>query len=136
MMGSSALGAGCVIASLTIVRRGPAGLDFSWSNWAIPAFGLGALIAIGFWRLVFRLGSRGGDEVASRRKLLVASVGLMLVAFGAFVYPLRFVAPERRQDVLIGLGVAIVVLSAVGLLIRTVVKWLESDSDEDPSSKP
>jgi uncharacterized membrane protein YcfT len=123
-----------LIASLTIVERGPAGLDFSWSNWAIPAFGLGALMAVGFWRLIFHLASRRGDEAASRRKLYTASAALMVVAFGAFIYPLRFVAAERRQDVLIGLGVAIMALSVVGLLIRTVVKWLESETD--PADQP
>jgi hypothetical protein len=45
MIGSSALGSGCLIASLTIMRSGPAGLDIAWSNWAIPAFIVGALIA-------------------------------------------------------------------------------------------
>ena len=130
MIGSSALGSGCLIASLTIVRSGPAGLDFAWSNWAVPAFIVGALIAVAFWRLVFRLAGGSTDEASSRRKLHFASAGLMLVAFGAFLYPLRFVSPGRRSDVLIGLFIAILALSAVGMLIRTVVKWLESEADQ------
>lgn len=130
MIGSSALGSGCLIASLTIVRSGPAGLDFAWSNWAVPAFIAGALIAVAFWRLVFRLAGGTTDEASARRKLHFASAGLMLVAFGAFLYPLRFVAPGRRSDVLIGLFIAILALSAVGMLIRTVVKWLEAEADQ------
>lgn len=136
MIGSSALGAGCLLASLPIIKLGPDGLDFIWSYWAIPAFAIGALLAVGFWRLVIRLASRQGDEAASRRKLYAASAGLLLLAFGAFIYPLRFVAAERRTDVLIGLGAAIVALSTVGLLIRTVVKWLETEADADESGKP
>lgn len=135
MVGSSALGAGCLIASLPMVQSGPGGIDFRWSYWALPAFALGAVMAIGFWQLIFRLARHRGDEAASRRKLYAASAGLMLVAFGAFIYPLRFVVPERRTDVLIGLGMAIIALSAVGLLIRTVVKWLESDADEHPEDR-
>ncbi len=130
MIGSSALGSGCLIASLTIVRSGPAGLDFAWSNWAIPAFIVGALIAVAFWRLVFRLAGGTADEASARRKLHFASAGLMVVAFGAFLYPLRFVSPGRRSDVLIGLFIAILALSAVGMLIRTVVKWLEAEADQ------
>ncbi len=129
MIVSSALGSGCLIASLTIVRSGPAGLDFAWSNWAIPAFVVGAVIAVAFWRLVFRLAGGTTDEASARRKLHFASAGLMLVAFGAFLYPLRFVSPGRRSDVLIGLFIAVIALSTVGLLIRTVVKWLESEAD-------
>ena len=87
------------------------------------------MIAVAFWRLVFRLAGGTTDEAAARRQLHVASAGLMLVAFGAFLYPLRFVSPGRRSDVLIGLFIAIVALSTVGLLIRTVVKWLESEAD-------
>jgi hypothetical protein len=135
MVGSSALGAGCLIASLPMVQSGPSGIDFRWNYWAIPAFALGAVMAVGFWQLIFRLAVQRGDEAASRRKLYAASAGLMLVAFGAFIYPLRFVVPERRTDVLIGLGMAIIALSAVGMLIRTVVKWLESDADEHPEDR-
>ncbi len=136
MVGSSALGSGCLIASLPIVQSGPGGIDFRWSNWAVPAFVLGAAIAIGFWQLIFRLAGRRGDEAASRRKLYAASAGLMLVALGAFIYPLRFVVPDRRTDVLIGLGMAVIVLSAVGMLIRTVVKWLESEAAQHPEDGP
>lgn len=135
MVGSSALGSGCLLASLPIVQPGPGGLDFRWSYWAIPAFLLGAVMAIGFWQLVFRLARQTGDETTSRRKLYAASAGLMLVAFGAFIYPLRFVVPGRRTDVLIGLGMAVLVLSAVGWLIRTVVKWLESEADLHPEDQ-
>lgn len=133
MVGSSALGAGGLLASLTVVNVGPSGFEFHWSNWAIPAFVIGAVLTGCFWRVVFRLSARGGDEKKKRRRLMLLSGFLLVVAFGAFLYPLRFVAAERRNDVLIGLGVAIAVLGTVGFLLRTVVKWLEEESDEtDP----
>jgi hypothetical protein len=75
MVGSSALGAGCLIASLPMVQSGPSGIDFRWNYWAIPAFALGAVMAVGFWQLIFRLAVQRGDEAASRRKLYAASAG-------------------------------------------------------------
>jgi MFS family permease len=133
MVGSSALGAGALLASLTVVNVGPSGFEFHWNNWAIAAFVIGAVLAGGFWLLVFRLSARGGNEKKKHRRLMLLSGFLLLVAFGLFLYPLRFVTPERRNDVLIGLGVAVAVLSVVGFLLRTVVKWLEEESDEtDP----
>lgn len=136
MVGSSALGSGALLASLTVIRQGRLGIEFVWSNLAIPAFLLGALLCCGFWWLVFRLEARQGDEQRQRRRLLVASAALLLLAFGAFIYPMRFVVPERRTDVLIGLGAAIAVLSVVGFMIRTVVKWLEEEADQTDSPAP
>ena len=131
MIGSSALGLGCLLASLTVLDLGHGGIEFHWSNLALIAFPAGAALAAGYWILVFRLGS--ADETAStRRKLYSASAFMLLLAFAAFLYPLRFVTPEKRNDVLIGLGTAVVALSCVGYMIRTVVRMLEDEDDANP----
>lgn len=130
VVGSSALGMGALLASLTVVRHGEAGLEFHWSWLAVAAFVAGAALAAGFWRLVFHW-SAARDHAANRRKVMLASGLLLVLAVAAFLYPLRFVAAERRNDVLIGLAVAVLVLSVVGFLIRTIVRWLEEDSEQN-----
>ena len=97
----------------------------------MPAFLVGAALASGYWWLVFRLGA-GADGPSSRRLLYIASGFLLLLAFAVFLYPLRFVSPEKRQDVLIGLAVAVAALSCVGFMIRTVVRMLEEEDDANP----
>lgn len=131
MIGSSALGMGCLLASLTVLDLGKGGIEFHWSNYALLAFPAGALLAAGYWLLVFRLGDQ--DQTTSGRRVLFGSSIFMLVfAVAVFMYPLRFITPEKRSDVLIGLTVAIGALSCVGYMIRTVVKMLEDEDDANP----
>ncbi len=131
MIGSSAFSLGCLLASLTVLDLGKGGIEFHWSNYALIAFPVGAALAAGYWLLVFRLGEK--DEFASgRRTVYAASIFMLLLAIGVFMYPLRFITPEKRSDVLIGLAVATCALSCVGFMIRTVVKMLEEEDDANP----
>ena len=131
MIGSSALGLGCLLASLTVLDLGKGGIEFHWSNYALIAFPAGAGLAAGYWLLVFRLGEK--DEVESgRRTVYGASIFMLLLAVAVFMYPLRFITPEKRSDVLIGLGIAVCALSCVGFMIRTVVKMLEEEDAANP----
>jgi hypothetical protein len=131
VVGSSALGIGTLMASLTVLEPTDHGFEFKWSAYAPVAFVIGALLAWAYWRLVFRLALREADPIRSARRLKQAVVGLLILGVLAFLYPLRFVAEERRTDVLIGLGAAIVALSGVGWMVRTVVVLLESEPDPD-----
>lgn len=133
VIASSALGMGMLLASLTVLSRGESGIQWHWSNLAFPAFALGATVAALYWRLVFRLGA-GNDGRASRLLLYSTSVVLLLLGVAILLYPLRYVTPERRRDVLIGLAVAIAALSVVGFMMRTVVKMLEDEDDATPPS--
>lgn len=131
MIGSSALGLGCLLASLTVLDLGKGGIEFHWSNLALLAFPAGALLAGGYWLLVFRLGEADPTR-AGRRMIFGASLFMLLLAVAVFMYPLRFITPEKRTDVLIGLGVAVGALSCVGFMIRTVVRMLEEEDDANP----
>lgn len=131
VIGSSALGIGALLASLTVLEPTENGFEFRWTFYVLPAFAAGSLLAWAYWRMVFRLALRGQDPVQAERRLKRAVIGLLVLGVLAFLYPLRFVAAERRTDVLIGLGAAIVALSGVGVLLRTVVGMLESESSED-----
>jgi hypothetical protein len=133
VIGSSALGLGTLLASLTGLGQGDDALKFHLDLWALPAFLAGAGLAASYWWLVFRLGA-GADGRSSRRVLYVSSGFLLLLALAVFLYPLRFVSAEKRHDVLIGLAVAIGALSCVGFMIRTVVRMLEEEDDANPPS--
>lgn len=126
VIGSSALGLGMLLASLTGLELGTTGFDFHWHISAVPAFLIGAAVAAGYWRLVFRLGA-GADKRSSRRRLYVASGLLILLAIAVFMYPLRFVAAERRHEVFVGLGVALGALSCLGAMITVAIRMLQAD---------
>ena len=128
VIGSSALGLGMLLASLTGLELGAAGFTFQWHLSAVPAFLIGAAVAAGYWRLVFRLGA-GADKRSSRRWLYVASGFLILLAVAVFLYPLRFVAAERRHEVFVGLGVALGALSCLGAMISVAVRMLQADDE-------
>ena len=131
VIGSSALGAGMLFASLTGLESGTNGFGYRMNLWAIPAFIAGALVTTGYWRMVFRLGAEA-DAKASRRRLYIASTLLIVLAICSLLYPLRFVSPERRHEIFIGLGVAAFALSTVGFMFRTAVKMLEEEDAANP----
>lgn len=133
VIASSSLGMGTLLASLTLLRQSEAGVQWQWSNFAVPAFALGAVVAALYWAMVFRLGT-GNDGRASRLLLYSTSVILLLLAVGILLYPLRFVSAEKRHDVLVGLAVAACALSVVGFMLRTVVRMLEEEDTENPPS--
>lgn len=134
VVGSSALGIGSLFASLTVLQPTDHGFDFRWSVYTPIAFLVGAILAWLYWRLVFRLALRNAEPALTSRRLKQAVVGLLILGIFAFLYPLRFVAEERRTDVLIGLGAAVAALSTVGWMVRTVVVMLESEEDTDGKS--
>jgi len=138
---ASAAGMGGVVGSLATVRQGPHGFEFHWTALAIPGFVAGALIACLYWAMIFRFSARAGSQ-RGRRWIAVASVLLMGLAVGAFLYPIRFIPEQKRGEVIIGLAAAVTVLGGIGYLIHTIVGWLEQDDaeaaeqerSEDPSS--
>jgi len=131
IIGSSAFGAGMLFASLTGLEQGESGLEFHVRLLSVPAFIVGSVVASAYWWLVFHLGA-GKDDRSSRRQLHAASGLILLLALAVFMYPLRFVTPEKRDDVLIGLAIAVGALSCVGFMIRTVVRMLEEEDAANP----
>ena len=62
-----------------------------------------------------------------RKKFIAFSIGLVLVGIISFLYPLKFIAAEKRKDVFIGLALAMAVLSGVGFVMWKVRGFLEAD---------
>ncbi|MSU34629.1 MAG: hypothetical protein EXS36_05880 [Pedosphaera sp.] len=123
-----------MLASLAAVEVGAGGkLVLRW-HWAIaPLVILGLVIGVGFWRLVFR--SAAHETNLSHRRLRQAAAGLAGMAITSFLYPLRFVQPDRRNEVLIGLVLAIVVLSFVGWLVWKTISWVTENELKDGESE-
>lgn len=130
----SALAFGAMIATLFAVSSGPSGLAFEMNLSAALAFVVAAPLAWFYWRLVARMASEKAPELR-RKKFLVFSAGLLLVGVLAFLYPLKFIPPEKRKDVFIGLALAIGCLTGVGLVMLKVRKFLEADLKESESEE-
>ena len=123
---STALAFGGMMGSLGVAGRDADGLKFSF-HWSAPVlFVVGAGAAVGFWRLIFRFDS-GGDAHLRGRLKLVAGV-LLLTALGCFLFPLRLVSPDKRLEVILGIGLALIVLSGMGWLIYQTIRWVEAAS--------
>ncbi len=123
-----------MLASLAAVEVGSGGkLVLRW-HWAIgPLVLLGLLIGIRFWQLVFR--SAAQETNLSHRRLKQAAAGLAAMSITAFLYPLRFVQPERRNEVFIGLALAILVLSFVAWLLWKTISWVTENELKDGESE-
>ena len=52
-----------------------------------------------------------------------------LIGLAAFLYPIRFVQPERMRDVVEGIGAAFLVLALIGVVLWRVIKFLNQDED-------
>lgn len=123
---STALAFGGMLGSLGVAGRDANGMRFSF-HWSVPLlFLVGAGAAVWFWQLIFRFDSGGDAHLRGRLKLVAGS--LLLVALGCFLFPLRLVSPDKRMEVIFGMGFAFVVLSGMGWLIYQTIRWVEAAS--------
>jgi|LauGreDrversion4_2_1035121.scaffolds.fasta_scaffold791106_1 hypothetical protein len=126
LMISTALAFGGMMGSLGVAGRDADGLKFSF-HWSVPLlFVVGAAVAVWFWQLIFRFDSGGDARLRGRLKWV--SAALLLGSVGCFLFPLRLVSPEKRMEVILGMGMALVVLSFMGWLIYQTIRWVESAS--------
>src|SRR4051794_11560672 len=112
---STALGFGCMFASLEALRPSPTGFSFEFSLRTVIAFAVGGAWVFPFWRFLFKNSSASG-----RKMKIIWAVGfaaLAVLGIGAFLYPLRFVPREKLPEIRTGLITAFFALSGVvGLL--------------------
>lgn len=133
---ATAIGFASMLGSLACMSRGPNGrFVIGWSSWALLLGAIGFVAGLQFWRLLWRAEAEQDPARPLRRKLIRYSVGLGLLAFGCFVYPIRFVDPVRRREVFLGLIMAIVVLTFVGWLIFQAIRWVSSNEPKDGESE-
>ncbi len=124
---ATALGFGTALGSLACLGRGAThGFDFQWRWRALLWAAVGAAAGANFWRLAWRAERKATPK--ARARFVRYSVLMLIGAFAAFAYPMRFIADEHRGDVYFGLALAIAVLTCLGLLVFRVAKWF-TDND-------
>jgi hypothetical protein len=127
--GSTALGFGCMFASLEALRPSPTGFSFEFSLRTVIAFVCGGAWVFPFWRFLFK------NSQVSGRKLTIIWVGglvaLAVLGIGAFLYPLRFVPKERLPEIRTGLITAFFALSGVVGLLWGAKRFMDSDEKQE-----
>jgi len=129
----ASLAFGAMVGTLFALEPTPAGLLFVLNTSAVVAFIIAALFAWMYWRMVERMALEKAPALR-KKKFIVFSLGLVLVGIVSFLYPMKFIAPEKRHDVFIGLALAVAVLTGVGVVMWRVRNFLEADlkrSEED-----
>jgi hypothetical protein len=126
---STALAFGGMLGSLGVVGRNDHGLEFKL-HWSAPLLFLGGCAAAAIlWRTVFQFET--GSDNRKRRRLIQVGTALGIVAFGCFLFPLRFVTPEKRFEVMAGIGLALLVLGAFGWILLQTIRWVEAASRDE-----
>jgi len=118
VLGSTALGLGCMAAAIQAVRRDAAGFRFQVSWGTLVAFAVGVAAGFLYWKL-------------AAKSLLAARLGtafLLLSGVGGFLYPLRFVPADKLADTAIGLGAATCAISTVAFLLWKLKRFFEADA--------
>lgn len=133
---SASLAFGVMVATLFAVKLTPSGLIFRVTPAAVVSFLIAAPFAWFYWRMVAGMATGDAPE-RRRRKFIVFSIGLLLVGFCAFLYPLKFIPAEKRKDVFIGLALALSCITGVGFVMLKVKRFLDADlkASEDENNQ-
>ena len=124
--GSTAVAFALVFCSLACVAPNATGaLDFQWQWTALVWLVIGALGGWYFWRLAWW--SESAQRPHAKAYFIAYVILLCLLTLFLFVRPLQFVSSENLRDVIIGMGLAILVLSFFGWMIFTLVRWFNSE---------
>lgn len=124
--GATATAFGLVFCALACVGREKTGtLDFEWHWTALLWLGIGASAGWSFWKLAW-WSEQTARPHAKAWFFAFCAVICALTLF-LFVRPLRFVARENVQDVLVGMALAVAVLALFGYMIFTLVRWFSQE---------
>lgn len=124
-------GLGLMLASLASVENVDGSFRFVWSGWVVVAFAVGLGLGMFYWRAAFRLGSDAPDAAATVKRMKTfkfVSAVLIFAAVFAFLYPMKFVRPDKRADVRSGLiMVPFFVIPVVGMWYL-VKRYIDADA--------
>lgn len=115
------LGFACLAGAMDSLRSGKTGFYFTISTSTFVAAAIGGAFCLLCWKLM----------MAGRRWLTrVAAVLLTLCGLGNFLYPLRFVRPPERWQIVEGLCLAICAISVGVALLWSLKQFFEKDAGE------
>ena len=130
----ASLAFGAMVASLFALKTNPGGFVFELNVPTVISFIAAGTLAWFYWRLVARMAVDKAPQ-QRRKRFIVFSVGLLLVGVVSFLYPLKFIPPEKRKDVFTGLALAVGCVVGVGFVMWKVKRFLDADlkrtEDED-----
>ena len=122
----AAVAFGAMVASLFALNPAANGVTFQLNAATIISPLVATPFAWFYWRLMARMAVEKTPQ-QRKRKFIVFSVGLMLVGLVSFLYPLKFIPAEKRQDVFIGLALAVGCITGVGFVMWKVKRFLDAD---------
>ncbi len=122
----ASLAFGAMVASLFALNIAADGFSFELNAGAVIAFIVAALFGWFYWRMIARLAVDKAPELR-RKKFIAFSAGLLLVGVVSFLYPLKFIPPEKRTDVFVGLALAALCILGVGVVMWRVKGFLDAD---------
>ena len=131
MVVGTAISFGFMFALLQTLRVDASGWSFTISLGTAVAFLVGAGLTTGAWVLALR-----GRGAGQRNPLRLLSPIVLVVGLVGFLYPLRFMPVEKLPDIAIGLCLATLALSIVGMLIWQISRFLEQEAREQDSPPP
>jgi hypothetical protein len=129
---AAAVGLGIMVAFLYSIRQVHPDFQIEFTFGTVVAFVITAALTVVFCQVLFagefaagRTGSGKGGKQRVRRWLMVFLAGSALATVGAFLYSLKDVSSASRREVIVGTGVAVLVLSIGGFLIHRSVLFFE-----------
>jgi hypothetical protein len=124
MIVSSCLAAGFVLASLEALRPNFA---FKVSARTALAFVGGSVLLYVYWKIILHPSQAPGQ----RRLRQTSSALLILSGLAAFLYPIRFIAPNSFGEVAVGLVMAFAGVAGVTLLLFVCKRFLDRDTHDN-----
>ena len=115
----ASLGFGVMVATLFALKSVPNGFAFELNAGTIISFFAAAAFAWFYWKMVERMATEKAPQ-QRKKKFVVFSIGLVLVGLVSFAYPMKFIPPEKRADVFIGLALATACVTGVGVVMWKV----------------
>lgn len=129
----SALCVGGMAAFLAALKQVNPEIQFEFGWTAIAGFAAGFSATLAAWRWGM-IGQRS-TEAGVRRKASIKTKLLLLVTVVALVFvfanPLKTLSSEKQHDMLVGTSIAVAVLSVVGVMFWKLVRFLDSEEDQD-----